>query len=120
MGRAILEAIFLLQDMFGDAVDVLPVNGEQELRDRLRRFGGHPLLVVIDRLHPCVGPGVARILRTDLSESSAVVWWGADAEEQLDVESTLAGGPRFTAAGSELSLADLGELCMSAVERFSE
>jgi len=106
--------VFLLQDVFGDELEVLPVSGEKELGERLARFDGQPLLVVVDRRHPCVGPGVARRLRDHLSNISAVVWWGADVDEEREVEDRLAGGPRFITTGPDLQLADLGPVCLDA------
>lgn len=107
--------VFLLQDQLNNAVEVLPVSGEKELKDRLRRFGGRSLLVVIDRRHPCVGPSVARMLRRELEPTSSVVWWGADQAEMLEVEAALSGGPRFIRTSDECRLADLGSVCLSAI-----
>ena len=107
--------VFLLQDQLGDAVEVLPVSGEKELQDRLRRFCGRSLLVVIDRRHPCVGPSVAHLLRRELEPTSPVIWWGADEAEMVVVEAALSGGPRLVRTSAEARLADLGSVCLSAI-----
>ena len=107
--------VFLLQDVLGDAVDVLPIDDRVTLRDRLRRYGGQPLLVVIDRKHPCEGPGVCDLLKAELSAESTVVWGGAGGEEIDDVQRRLEGGPRLVPCAFDLALADLGELCRATM-----
>ena len=107
--------VFLLQDQLGDSVEVLPIGDARHLEDRLRRFGGQPLLVVVDRRHPCVGPEVARLLRRLLEPIGCVIWWGAEADEQLLVEAELTGGPTFVPTSDSLQLADLGGVCLSAI-----
>jgi hypothetical protein len=101
--------VFLLQDMIGNEVDVMPINSEAELRDRLPKHG-ESVLVVIDRKHPCVDLTACNTLRR-LGQSSTVVWWGAPALEHDALMKNLADGPRVVACELDLRLADLGELC---------
>ena len=103
--------VFLLADMLGDTVDVVAVSRHAELRDRLRRTGGAPLLVVIDRKHAGVDVSVCELLREELDASSSVVWWGASTAERTMATAFLSGGPRLVACEPSVGLADLGELC---------
>lgn len=105
--------VFLLQDVLGDAIDVLPVSTPSELRDRLRRLAGQALLVIVDRKHSSVDESVAELLANELDRSSSVVWWGTSHREQEDVKVRLFGGPSLVPSDFNLSLADLGELCRS-------
>jgi hypothetical protein len=105
--------VFLLQDVLGDGVDVLPVSSLAELRDRLRRLAGQALLVIVDRKHSCVDHHVAELLASELDASSRVIWWGSSHREQEDVTVRLYGGPSLVPSDFDLSLADLGELCRS-------
>ncbi len=106
--------VFLMGDVLGEHVEVVPVSSGGELRERLRRWAGSPLLVVVDRKHACVDTSVCDMLREHLDERSTVVWWGASGEERGAVTSALAGGPR--AITCDQRLADLGELCRRLVE----
>ncbi len=108
--------VFLLQDVVGDAVDVLPVSNTPALRDRLRRMAGQSLLVVVDRKHPCVGPGVCNLLRTELGPDSTVIWWGAHGAEREDITRRLRGGPQAITCEFDLRLSDLGELCQRLLQ----
>lgn len=108
--------VFLLQDMLGDAVEVQSINSVGALEDRLRRIGGQPSLIVIDRRHPSVGPDVCRILVGLAPRTSTVIWWGAQGPEQLEVEERLDGGPRLIPTHRDMELADLGELCRGVIE----
>lgn len=108
--------VFLLQDVVGDAVEVLPVSNTPDLRDRLRRMSGQALLVVIDRKHPCVGPGVCNLLRTELGPDSTVIWWGAHGAEREEVARRLRGGPQAIPCDFDLRLTDLGDLCQRLLE----
>lgn len=101
--------VFLLQDMIGDEIEVLPINSEAELKDRMPR-AGEAALVVIDRKHPCVDLDSCSVLRK-LSADSTVVWWGASPLEQETLHSLLSDGPRVVACDFDLRLADLGDLC---------
>jgi hypothetical protein len=108
--------VFLLGDMLGDAIDVVAVSRQAELRDRLRRMTGTPLLVVIDRKHAAVDVSVCAMLREELDERSAVVWWGASSGERTMATAFLAGGPRLVACEPSVGLADLGELCRTLLD----
>ena len=103
--------VFLLGDMLGDAVDVVAVSRHAELRDRLRRLSGTPVLVVIDRKHAAVDVSVCELLREELEPSSTVVWWGASSGERAMATAFLSGGPRLLACEPSVGLADLGEVC---------
>ncbi|HEY8428839.1 MAG TPA: hypothetical protein VIL20_10710 [Sandaracinaceae bacterium] len=103
--------VFLLGDMLGDGVDVVPVNSASDLADRLRRFGRSPLLVVVDRKHPCVDLSICTMLRRSLDVHSTVIWWTDDVDEQAQVSAELQGGPILVATEPDTRLADLGELC---------
>lgn len=108
--------VFLLQDMLGEGVEIHPVGSERALEDRLRRLGGSPSLIVIDRRHPCVGLEACRLLVGLAPRTSTVVWWGAQGPEQLEVEERLEGGPRVIPTHRDMELADLGELCRGVIE----
>ncbi|HJL16905.1 MAG TPA: hypothetical protein RMH99_14670 [Sandaracinaceae bacterium LLY-WYZ-13_1] len=108
--------VFLLQDVVGEDLDVVPLSDEASLRDRIRRFGGEALLVVVDRRHPCVGPGVSELLADELGSESTVIWWGAHGAETEDVSRRLRGGPRLIGCEFDLELADLGRLCRSLLD----
>lgn len=103
--------VFLLADMLGDGVDVVPVSRHAELRERLRHTGGAPQLVVIDRKHAAVDVSVCALLREELDGRSCVVWWGASAAERTMASAFLTGGPRLIPCEPTVGLADLGELC---------
>lgn len=103
--------VFLLGDMLGDGVDVVPVGSAADLADRLRRFGEAPLLVVVDRKHPCVDTSICGLLAESLDVHSTVVWWTDDVDEQARVSALLSGGPILVATDPDTRLADLGELC---------
>jgi hypothetical protein len=108
--------VFLLGDMLGDSVDVVPVSRRTELRDRLRRTNGAPVLVVIDRKHAAVDVSVCELLRQELDSSSSVVWWGASSAERTMATAFLAGGPRLLACEPSVGLADLGEVCRTLLD----
>lgn len=109
--------VFLLGDMLGDAaVDVVPVSSHAELRQRLQRMSGTPLLVVIDRKHAAVDVTACALLREELDPRSTVVWWGASAAERTMAAAFLAGGPRVIPCESGVGLADLGELCRQLID----
>lgn len=103
--------VFLLQDVLGDEVEVMPIDDQATLRDRLRRLAGQPLLVVVDRKHPCAGPGVCELLGQELDASSTVVWWGAQGAELSRVERLLRNGPRVVPCPFDVQLVDLGGVC---------
>lgn len=109
--------VFLLQDVLGDDVEVMPVGSAATLRDRLRRFGGQPLLIVVDRKHPCAGTGICELLAEELGSSSTVVWWGAHGAESETVERLLRGGPKLVPCAFDLQLADLGDVCRGLLGR---
>lgn len=120
-GRAIVATsasivVFLLQDILGDDVELMPASSEDELVDRLRRSAGQPLLIVIDRRHPCVDTRVCSTLRRQLDDRSAVVWWSAPEDELREVDAELFGGPQLIPTESEATLADLGELCRNVLD----
>lgn len=106
--------VFLLQDMLGDDVEILPVSSEAQLLDRLRR-SIYPMLLVVDRKHACVGPEVLPGLR-DLRPGSAVIWWGGPSHEQLRCESALGTDVSLISTDERMRLADLGELCDSLMK----
>src|SRR5690606_22820983 len=68
--------VFLLQDVLGESVDVMPATTPSGLCDRLRRSPG-PVVVVVDRKHPCVDESVCALLAEELPKGSTVLWWGA-------------------------------------------
>ncbi len=103
--------VFLLGDMLGDAVDVVPVANAGDLEDRVVRFGGSPLLVVVDRKHACVDASVLDILSHELDQRSTIVWWAAEPDEQALVTARLQNGPVVVPTDPDLRLADLGQLC---------
>lgn len=108
--------VFLLQDVLGESVEVVPVGSERELEDRLRRLGGVVSLVVVDRRHAAVGPEACRLLVGHAPKETTVIWWGAQGPEQLDVEEQLQGGPRVIPTHRDMELADLGELCRYVID----
>lgn len=103
--------VFLLQDMLGDDVEILPVSSEAQLIDRIKR-SLHPILLVVDRKHACVGPEVLPALRA-LRPGSEVIWWGGPSHEQLRCESALGTDVALVPTFERMRLADLGELCGS-------
>lgn len=107
--------VFLLQDMLGEDVEVLPISSGAELEDRLRRQASYASLIVVDRKHPCVDPEIAAVLKRHAPEST-VVWWGAHGSEREDVEMRLYGGPKLIPTQADMDLADLGELCRGVIE----
>lgn len=111
--------VFLLGDILGDGVDVVPVTNGADLRDRVHRFRDMPLLVVVDRKHPCVDTSVCDTLLRELDARSTVVWWAGDPAEQRLVTSLLAGGPKLVRCDPDLRLADLGALCRQLTESSS-
>lgn len=108
--------VFLLGDVVGENVEVVPVTSAGEVRDRLRRWAGTPLLVVVDRKHACVDASICPVLREQLGDRSTVVWWGAPSDEQTVVTSMLLGGPRAITCDADMRLADLGQLCARLLE----
>jgi hypothetical protein len=108
--------VFLLGDTLGDGVDVVPVSNASDLCDRVRRFRGAPLLVVIDRKHPCVDASICEMLLRELDPRSTVVWWAAEPGEQELVAEQLCGGPMLVPAEHSLPLAELGDLCRRLTE----
>ena len=108
--------VFLLQDVLDDDVNLIQLKSQDELENRLARMGAQPMLIVVDRRHPCVGPGACPILVERSSPTSTVVWWGADEAERAEVERRLEGGPRLVPAAHDLDLADLGLLCRGVIE----
>jgi hypothetical protein len=109
--------VFLLQDVLGDAVEVMPLSTLAALKDRLRRLGPQPVLLVVDRKHPSVGPDACAELRGELSGESTVVWWGAPSAEAEQVTHRMRGGPRLVACDFDLQLADLGALCKNLLNQ---
>lgn len=101
--------VFLLQDMLGDDVEILPVSSEEDLVDRLQRMP-RAVLLVVDRRHPCVGPSAAGKLEA-LIPGSQVVWWCGQPHEQTLVEGRLGAGCELVSTREDLPLADLGQLC---------
>lgn len=108
--------VFLLGDMLGEAVDVIPITREAELRERLHRMKNIPVLAVIDRKHPAVDVAICALLREELDPRSTIVWWGASTAERTMATAFLAGGPRMIACETEVGLADLGELCRQLLD----
>lgn len=109
--------VFLLQDMLGPSIDVKSLASDSDLADALRRSAARPTLVVIDRRHPCVGPGVCKVLGAHVPERSTVVWWAAQTDEQRDVEARLGGSEAHViTTAHDMDLADLGELCRGVVD----
>ncbi len=104
--------VFLLQDMLGEEVDILPVSSEGQLADRLRRATG-PLLLLVDRQHAALGD--LRHHLSSLPAGSAVIWWGGSTAEQRGVEGALGGHVELVPTPEDLRLADLGELCRRLV-----
>lgn len=107
--------VFLLQDILGD-MELMPASSPEELVDRLERSAGQPLLIVIDRRHPCVDTTVCSTLRRLLDDRSTVLWWGAPEDELHEVDTRLFGGPQLVSANLDATLTDLGELCRSALD----
>jgi len=109
--------VFLLQDMLGAGIEVKSLTSETDLADALRRSAARPCVVVIDRRHPCVGPGACKVLGEHVPERSTIVWWASNAEEQRDVEQRLgAGAAHLITTAHDMDLADLGELCRGVVD----
>lgn len=107
--------VSLLRDMLGDHVEVVALQSAVRLRARILGDYGQPLLVIVDRKHPCVGKAVLTFLRDQLTERSTLVWWGADVDEGDEVRDDLRNDPAAGAAllvcGPEVGLADLGDVC---------
>lgn len=101
--------VFLLQDMLGESVEILPASGAAMLAERIERMT-EPLLLLVDRKHPCVGMEVLRHL-SKLPAGSSVIWWGGGSHESLRVESALTDHVSLVPTHDELRLADLGEMC---------
>jgi len=109
--------VFLLQDMLGPSIEVKSLTSESDLSDALRRGAARPTLVVVDRRHPCVGPGVCKLLGEHVPERSTVVWWAAQSDEQNDVEARMARATaQLITTAHDMDLADLGELCRGVVD----
>lgn len=108
--------VFLLQDVLGDGVEVIPVGTERVLEDRLRRLGATAPLIVVDRRHPAVDVDACRLLVGHASKETTVIWWAADGAEQLEVEEQLSHGPRVIPTHRDMELADLGELCRYVID----
>lgn len=106
--------VFLLQDVLGEAIDVMPATTAPVLRDRLRRSPG-PVVVVVDRKHPCVDESICELLAEELPKGSTVLWWGAHGAEIEAVRQSLcprpSEGPRLVPCALEMQLADVGDVC---------
>ncbi len=108
--------VFLLQDVLGDGAELIQLKSQKELENQLAGLGAPPRLIIVDRRHPCVGPGACPTLQERTSRTSTVVWWGADESERADVARRLEGGPRLIGPASDMDLADLGLLCRGVIE----
>ncbi|MCC6874597.1 MAG: hypothetical protein IT378_09860 [Sandaracinaceae bacterium] len=106
--------VFLLQDVLGSSVEVVGAASLASLRREIALRSGRPLLVIVDRRHPCVDVSAVEVFES-LGEDSVVVWWSAMLAEQAKVRESLSSRVRLLVRDTDARLGDLGELCATLV-----
>jgi hypothetical protein len=106
--------VFRLHELLEERVEVLPLDDEARLRERVERVARGAVLIV-DRERPGVPAELASLLAAALPPGVTVVWWRASDAERRAVAAELAGGPRFVGCAPERALGELAAVCRDAL-----